>query len=256
MTKGPAKRLGFTLIELLVVIAIIAILAAILFPVFQKVRENARKVSCQSNLKQIGLAIIQYTQDNEEILPNSWSGVDPGPSRPDGSRFKWMDQVYPYVKSTGVFHCPDDSGVLGGTGIYIPAAQLTAASDMTHYGSYGLNSAYWGRATSDSGPGNGGAPLSALNSPATTIQAADGTDSYQIDWQDIGGETTTTVESSQAIGPPGMSGPSDGGVMFRHGAPDLANILYCDGHVKSKRLSDVIQKNAANLMYQFTDNGQ
>src|SRR6476661_4616633 len=68
-TKGKLKANGFTLIELLVVIAIIAILAAILFPVFSRARENARRASCQSNLKQIGLAFHQYTQDYDERLP-------------------------------------------------------------------------------------------------------------------------------------------------------------------------------------------
>jgi len=90
---------GFTLIELLVVIAIIAILAAILFPVFAKVREKARQTSCLSNEKQIGLGLIQYVQDNDETYPCAVDIWGEG----------WAGKVYPYVKSTGVFGCPDDS---------------------------------------------------------------------------------------------------------------------------------------------------
>ncbi|MDR3711008.1 MAG: DUF1559 domain-containing protein [Capsulimonadaceae bacterium] len=93
---------GFTLIELLIVIAIIAILAAILFPVFATAREKARQTACLSNLKQIGLAYTQYEQDYDETCPN---GSDPW-----GSGQGWAGQIYPYIKSTQVFLCPDDTG--------------------------------------------------------------------------------------------------------------------------------------------------
>ena len=99
--SSRAPKRGFTLIELLVVIAIIAILAAILFPVFQKVRENARRTACLSNLKQIGLAVTQYYQDADEKSP---PGVNPY-----GGAEGWAGQIYTYVKSTDVFYCPDDS---------------------------------------------------------------------------------------------------------------------------------------------------
>ncbi len=94
--KNTQKK-GFTLIELLVVIAIIAILAAILFPVFAKAREKARQVSCLSNMKQIGLGFTQYNQDYDEKFT--------------GSGFYgqgWAEEIYPYVKSTQVYQCPDD----------------------------------------------------------------------------------------------------------------------------------------------------
>jgi prepilin-type N-terminal cleavage/methylation domain-containing protein len=91
---------GFTLIELLVVIAIIAILAAILFPVFAKAREKARQTSCQSNLKQIGLGFVQYTNDYDEKFP---------------AAVNWASAIYPYEKSTNVFHCPDDTNTANAT---------------------------------------------------------------------------------------------------------------------------------------------
>jgi prepilin-type N-terminal cleavage/methylation domain-containing protein/prepilin-type processing-associated H-X9-DG protein len=95
---------GFTLIELLVVIAIIAILAAILFPVFARARENARRASCQSNLKQIGLGLMQYTQDYDEAFPRSRMNGH----RPSGW-VPWHYVVQPYVKSYQLFKCPSVS---------------------------------------------------------------------------------------------------------------------------------------------------
>lgn len=111
-------RKGFTLIELLVVIAIIAILAAILFPVFAKAREKARQTSCLSNLKQIGTAFLQYAQDYDERYPIYWRPqLQTDPSAPgyffntsngnqNGKYTSWMDFVYPYIKNTQVFVCP------------------------------------------------------------------------------------------------------------------------------------------------------
>jgi prepilin-type N-terminal cleavage/methylation domain-containing protein/prepilin-type processing-associated H-X9-DG protein len=107
---------GFTLIELLVVIAIIAILAAILFPVFAQAREKARQTSCLSNCKQIGLGLMMYAQDYDEILPAS--GVYPGSggyppffldaNGKDAYRWAfWVMQIYPYTKNKAVFACPD-----------------------------------------------------------------------------------------------------------------------------------------------------
>ena len=128
----PIRRNGFTLIELLVVIAIIAILAAILFPVFAAAREKARQSSCLSNVKQLGLGFLQYTQDYDETVPNGGNDYFQGNG--------WAGQIYPYVKSLGVFVCPSDTtlnpvssygynlntvvGVADGTGQGIPTGQI------------------------------------------------------------------------------------------------------------------------------------
>lgn len=93
---------AFTLIELLVVIAIIAILAAILFPVFAQAREKARQTACLSNTKQMALAVIQYTSDYDELLPVIGNNAQ--------CRGRWQWQLYPYVKNPDVFTCPNISG--------------------------------------------------------------------------------------------------------------------------------------------------
>jgi len=97
-------RRGFTLIELLVVIAIIAILAAILFPVFAQAREKARQASCASNLKQLAMGVLMYCQDNDERTPRHC----PCCPNPPGSRAHpcWAGQIMPYVKNTQIYKCP------------------------------------------------------------------------------------------------------------------------------------------------------
>lgn len=134
-----SSRRAFTLIELLVVIAIIAILAAILFPVFAKAREKARQTSCASNLKQIGLGISQYCQDYDERFPSATFAIErnPGSGLPASSPgtpstngwyfddasgsgrysaynlYSWMDRIFPYVKSVKIFECPSDPSWTG-----------------------------------------------------------------------------------------------------------------------------------------------
>ena len=101
------KRRGFTLIELLVVIAIIAILAAILFPVFARAREKARQSSCLSNLKQLGLGLLMYSQDYDERLPASYQWVTEPNQWP---LFSWRHAMLPYIKNSQIHVCPSDGG--------------------------------------------------------------------------------------------------------------------------------------------------
>src|ERR1700722_18855167 len=120
LIRDRRSRRAFTLIELLVVIAIIAILAAILFPVFSQAREKARQTSCISNNKQVGLALLMYSEDYDETMPN---GVyQPG--------LGWMGSCFAYVKNIPVFHCPDD-----------PTQNMAATSMMyaMYAGSYVYN---------------------------------------------------------------------------------------------------------------------
>lgn len=134
-----SKTSGFTLIELLVVIAIIAILAAILFPVFAQAREKARQSSCISNSKQLNMALLMYVQDYDEQFPSGRYN----PAYPNAADFGkgWAGQIYSYTKNVGILKCPDDStGEIKGTGITLsPVSYLYNYNIATHAGLASLN---------------------------------------------------------------------------------------------------------------------
>jgi len=133
------QRRGFTLIELLVVIAIIAILAAILFPVFARAREKARQTSCLSNMKQLQLGVIMYKGDYDEM--NMYAGLaTANPATPTGpytgsgtNRYWWFDMITPYIKNTQIIRCPSDSGVTSCCGFpnrsYQPNTAMAGQAD-------------------------------------------------------------------------------------------------------------------------------
>ncbi len=220
------RRKGFTLIELLVVIAIIAILAAILFPVFARARENARRSSCQSNLKQIGLGFAQYTQDYDEKLPATDGWYRTSPTGPTAT---WDLLIQPYVKSTQILTCPSDSAS--------KTWNLSAFGFGNVKRSYAMARYLTVAQSSDNTRSSEGISLSAIKSPSITITAVDRVNEttqtdpfYYYEYADI-----QHIDASA----------SDVGKNFNDTATTTAsglhlgtnNVLYADGHVKSMRMS-------------------
>jgi prepilin-type N-terminal cleavage/methylation domain-containing protein/prepilin-type processing-associated H-X9-DG protein len=209
------KRRGFTLIELLVVIAIISILAAILFPVFARARENARRTSCLSNLKQIGLGIMMYVQDNDETyLPyrrDANAGEQPPFNYYQGTYFEWQHTIHPYTKNLQLYQCPDGN----------PTYQFG------NYGSYGANVA----ALPDTG-----LKMAAVVSPASVYVIMDSGRTYVT-------ASRASTAPSGAFYLPGAgivrpdllssisgSWPQSDYTNGRHF--DGVNVVFADGHVK------------------------
>ena len=194
---------AFTLIELLVVIAIIAILAAILFPVFARARENARRSSCQSNLKQIGLGILQYTQDYDESPP-TYNALGVG---------GWVNLVQPYIKSYQLFQCPSES------------TDYTSAANVTDYAyniGFGIYTGY-PRIT-----------LAALTEPTRTVMVCDFVARNDANWANGNVNSSTGAGLTPTVTGLARFGPAVG---TRH--LEGQNFLLSDGHVKWYRGIDV-----------------
>ncbi len=232
---------AFTLIELLVVIAIIAILAAILFPVFARARENARRSSCQSNLKQLGLGILQYVHDYDEKYPAPRLGAGTDP------RNNWALLSQPYLKSTQIFTCPSDSGTAPITSSWFPTG---AANFRT---SYIYNNGF---SASPFSGGSGGIAAAAFTDVVKTVMVTDGgtqpgtgtPTSDPLQWTvkprawiladatnaDVTGDGTLTTGNSSNFAAPNP----------RH--LETANVLWADGHVKSARVETFFNATGAS----------
>jgi prepilin-type N-terminal cleavage/methylation domain-containing protein/prepilin-type processing-associated H-X9-DG protein len=190
-------RTGFTLIELLVVIAIISIIAAILFPVFARARENARKASCQSNLKQVGLGFAMYIQDYDERFPNRLT---------TSQTTTWRSNLQPYIKSTQVFKCPSNSD---------DALDIAGVS-----GNYAVNNAnaHFGNESGDPTA----FPVASVENTAQKLLVVEHSGpytDYASNWTTWLSTTATWVSSGWA------------------GHNGMWNVLFVDGHVKSMKPS-------------------
>lgn len=243
--KGRA--LGFTLIELLVVIAIIAILAAILFPVFAQAREKARQAACLSNTKQIAIGVMQYVQDYDEIMPVQGDLCQ--------FRGRWFFQIYPYVKNPDVFTCPN-----------YPDGKLDVASlgigSTNAISGFGWNTALGDQRSmipvppcTSSLTAQSGYALADIRKPAETIVTGDSGSlpvTGNIKW---GGHTIAPRDVSKA----GTNPPSTSLAIFRHNTTKSAranaggtncnlpregraNFAFLDGHAKSLSVGQAFQE--------------
>ncbi len=225
------KKSAFTLIELLVVIAIIAILAAILFPVFARARENARRASCMSNLKQIALGVEQYKNDYDNRYPGFGQPGNQG----------WAQNVQPYLKSLQLFQCPSEP--TGAPDYSQPLPALLADTRLVDY--------FYNASLTNYSPEqqNYGRSEAELEKPTVTILAGDGT-TYNagniLPYYDSGSANGFACDQNMAAmenDPPSYPGGNCGYPAFRRipGTRHLggANYAFCDGHVKFVRPGNV-----------------
>jgi len=264
----PRPRSGsvraFTLIELLVVIAIIAILAAILFPVFQKVRENARRASCQSNMKQVSLGIIMYIQDYDEMYCPFFSGYVPATNTYTDPSQYWPQLVSPYIQKANGSLGGGQASVkdLSGTFLCPDAPPPTTIQPFGNETSYGINDALVNWYVPDPIPTTYiPVKLALVQAPATSAMLVE---TWYVDGngnQTPGGALAYTPTDDRGgqcpnFPCPGHFNGAETSVAGRHSAsfqktkryqaPDpnsFTMVAFNDGHVKAMRTSDMTQSN-------------
>jgi prepilin-type N-terminal cleavage/methylation domain-containing protein/prepilin-type processing-associated H-X9-DG protein len=237
----PARR-AFTLIELLVVIAIIAILAAILFPVFAQAREKARQTSCASNLKQLGYALGMYVQDYDETFPNRrFEPFGEAPDFADYDQNSWRSVIQPYVKNTQILQCPSNPD--NDTKTMDPEFNVSYAANFTEVGPATADAKGRGLFGQQRSPG---VVLAEINRPSELIAVTEIEKvpwvTFVVDrndlthtwaWGKYNGRTFTNVYST---------------ALFK-GHSGLSNYLFSDTHVKALRPTRTSQPGAFNYWY-------
>ncbi len=220
--RSSRARLGFTLIELLVVIAIIAILAAILFPVFARAREAARATSCRNNMRQLGTAMLMYVQDYDERYPGSWMGT----AYAAGSGYTWRSSVLPYTKNAGIYQCPSHRVAAPWDG-----SPAFTANEWNQQCGYGFNQIHWA----------GGAPTQASGATEASI---DQTSSTIL----LGERDNATDQLAFQANTAYDYGATNVNASRRHS--EMSNFLFADGHVKAMK-ADMVREDPATLRTQF-----
>lgn len=262
------KRKAFTLIELLVVIAIIAILAAILFPVFARARENARRSSCASNLKQIGLGVLQYTQDYDERMPYGSLQIGPVgsnvvkfPNGTTGNNEPWYLMIYPYVKSLQLFNCPSADKALYNVGgyslVYMTYSYNYRFPQPTANPAQGYPTSsctyVW-----NCGVSLEGAALAAIEDPSETIAFTEGSSGLVQFGTTTAGNllrlpTEDELHAGGTCGYPASGNAYFSGECLRARHLDTMNTLFVDGHVKSMQWKTILgSDNDPNVVKYWT----
>lgn len=250
LRRSPANN-AFTLIELLVVIAIIAILAAILFPVFAQARAKARQSSCLSNQKQIGTAILSYNQDFDDAYPMAIYYPAGGTGSGSSTWLSWPAIIQPYLKNTQVLICPSETQTLGPVpGTFTPAYPNGISVNY-------LYNFYLGGNSDNLTAGTFTNNLPNVKSPATVVMLVDGGSNPQSSVNQSPTDPTTWKENiggkpagpntliSNNHGPylllnsgsatlPDATYVDYGGPLARHNG--MSNVLWADGHAKAARI--------------------